>query len=779
MPHFHDDWDGWYETNDAEERAFPLRGLPNKTGNIATEGSPFDPVQLRAALDNARSLQRSITGEETSGVIAAPSGGHVHEEGWDAAMPWCQVAEWQLTTFDAGGVDANTPSKPGLIVGDTSFVDTLFVPFVLPIGQTRVVPVFFVKISNSNTLTIKFDFYDPDDLNTIINGGEVSIGPTSMETGVVSDPVGYDLSGIDLEFSHRVVFMRVQTKVSSSTAILKQVVLRIPDRGYRTKGERTELDTTYLESDIVPSADKLYQIFVENPANLRKSIFGTEVSLPSRSYAHDHGERRGLPLKRHQFSISYGPYNFADGGAVAGGSIGIPIPYPTSGSFVTTPKLLAHNLIQLNGQIGSLSVFVAGYMVGAVNPRLVNLTLELRPIGSNYLTPGENGAITTTVELTRSGSGFAVGVGSFGSVLLDLGAVGNDRVYELNVWLEEDLASSEEYRLTGLCAIPEYVGSYIPANYFTDDLSQPALEKIPTVRIRESQETSNLLTAQFATVSNQLTREALGGTPGYKRNAFVNTSRKWKHNLREVHQHRGTFTDPITGDIIDDGAVIRRMLFSQTYARRFQRSALSETTYSMNNDPPLGAVIHDTTMTVGEQWLIFENVVSIPQGLGGIDLYATLNVSEETDSQARLFCFVELFDEGSSAANRANFLSCAGVEGTDNITGKSGLEVFGEVFPFDASNFATNRSRLSKGLGLWTADALRETSKIGDTQIYRHAYRTTQPIKIDITPTYSGAHRLRVRWLCQTGTRATFISAGTYSSNIRLLSMMAVPSRGF
>jgi hypothetical protein len=418
-------------------------------------------------------------------------------------------------------------------------------------------------------------------------------------------------------------------------------------------------------------------------------------------------------------------------------------------------------------------------MVGAVNPRLVNLTLELRPIGSNYLTPGENGAITTTVELTRSGSGFAVGVGSFGSVLLDLGAVGNDRVYELNVWLEEDLASSEEYRLTGLCAIPEYVGSYIPANYFTDDLSQPALEKIPTVRIRESQETSNLLTAQFATVSNQLTREALGGTPGYKRNAFVNTSRKWKHNLREVHQHRGTFTDPITGDIIDDGAVIRRMLFSQTYARRFQRSALSETTYSMNNDPPLGAVIHDTTMTVGEQWLIFENVVSIPQGLGGIDLYATLNVSEETDSQARLFCFVELFDEGSSAANRANFLSCAGVEGTDNITGKSGLEVFGEVFPFDASNFATNRSRLSKGLGLWTADALRETSKIGDTQIYRHAYRTTQPIKIDIAPTYSGAHRLRVRWLCQTGTRATFISAGTYSSNIRLLSMMAVPSRGF
>lgn len=769
----------WPYIEDAEEREFNVRGLPTKKGNIATEGSVLDPVPFRAALENARSLQRSITGAETTGILTDPGTGHIHDEGFDAAMPWCQIESYRLPVTAFGGSSAAIPNRLGYVCSSTSYLDVLFVPLVIPLGQTKVVPVFYVKISNSNTLTLKFDFYATSDLTTSVAGSEISIGPGNKDGGVVSDETGFDLSGVSLSISgltgFRVVYLRVQAKVSASTAVLREVTVRYPFRDYRQKEERTEVDTTQLEADLIPSAATLKKLFCDNPLFLRRSIFGDDNRLPSRSYAHDHGEGRGLPLRRHQLSVAYGPYNFADSGATSGGDVGIPITYPLSGSFVTTPKLLAVHILPISGQVHSLVCFVGAYLAGVVPTRTFDLTLEIRPLDRAFNSPDAGDSITAPITLSRLGDGFTSGLVSFGS-LATLGSIGQDRLFELCIWQTSDVPSTETYRLTGLCAYTRFTGTYAADSLMVEGTLAPATESVPVIRIRENQDVTNLLTAQWATVTNQLQREALGGVGGLRKDLSTsNTSKPWKRKIREVHQHRGSFTDSITGEIIDDGAVVRRPLFTQPYIGVVNGFQNSEIDYSADTNAVLGIKIHPGGVINDQTWTSFEHIVSIPQGLGALDLYGVLNPAT-TNPDCRLFCFVEVFPEGTNT-QIATSIKCGPNEGTDNSSGKTSSEIYCEILPAEGAQWAKNPSRLLRGVGCWTLDALREANRVTEF-IYTNAYRVTQPIRIAISPTYSGAHRLKVRWALQTGTREIPIS-GTYASLARLLYMMAIPSKGF
>lgn len=775
MPLYQSDWDDWYQTVDAEERDFTTRGLPSSRGNIANEGAVFDPLPLRAVLENARSLQRAITGEETSGVLTDPAEGHAHDEGWDAVMPWCQIASYALATNKYGGASASVPHRLGYIADSTSYVAIVRAPLIVPIGQTRIVPVFYVKISNANTLTVKFEIYETDNYNTTaIASCETSIGTGSIDGGVVSDETGLDVSGVATDANgYRVVYVAVDVKVSSSTAAIREVVVRFPYRGYRQREERTEIDTTYLEADLVPNVDTLSTLYVNNPLYLRRSIYGTTHRLPARSLPHNHGEQRGEILKRGILHTSFGPYNFEDLVATSGGTVGIPVPYSTTVDFATDPKLLTSQIVFVPGQAQQIKGFLVGYVAGSSAPRTYTLAVELRPIGGAFKDPtanDDNGNEVTTAVISRASDGY-----DGTSFTLDTAGFGNvaqDRLLELNLWLITTPASTESYRLTGLAV---YVATTGPNSLFADDETQPAKEQIALMRVRENQEINSLLTAQFRAVSNQICRESLGGVPGLRNDLSTpNTARAWKAKVQEVHQHRGTFTD-VMGALVYDGAVIRQPLLSQCYLGRVTDDNAESDYEAEDSTASWGIKIHSGASMNSVEWVVLEHTVSIPQGLGAIDLYGVINPNT-TDPRGRLFCFVELLAEGSSG-NLATSIRCGQYEGTDNITGKSSTEIYCEVLPKESPVFAKNASRIRRGLGCWTLDALREESTVAEYQFDR-PYRVTQPIRIVIAPTYSGAYRLRVRWALQEGDYTLPIN-GTCAINARILGMFAVPSKGF
>lgn len=775
MPLYSSDWDDWYQTVDAEERDFTLRGLPSSRGNIANEGAVLDPLPFRVALENARSLQRALTGEETTGILTDPASGHVHEEGYDAVMPWCQIASYSFVTNKYGGTSGSVPHRMGYIVDSGTYRSILRAPLVVPIGQTRIVPVFYVKVAFANVLTVKFEVYDSDNYNTtVIAACETSIGTGSVDGGVVADETGLDVSGVAVNGDgFRVVYLNVEVKCSALTAAIREVVIRLPYLGYRQKEERTEIDTSYLEADRVLDVDTLEALYVNNPLYLRRSIYGTTYRLPGRSLPHNHGEQRGELLKRGVLHTCFGPYNFEDFGVSTGGIIGIPIPYSTEVDFATTPKLLTSQIVFFPGQAKTIKVFIVGYLDGSSAPRTYTMLVELRSLSDSKNEPQDNATNDHVASATLSRASNGYDGTSITLDASDFGNLGQDRLFELNFWLVTTPASTEEYRLTGIAA---YVSAAASNAFLAENDSHPAKEQIALMRVRENQEINSLLTAQMRAVSNQLSREALGGVPGLRNDLSTpNTSRAWKTKVQEPHQHRGTFTD-VMGKLVFDGAVIRQPLFSQAYLGRVTDDENTELDYQADsNAPSLGVRIHSGGSLNDEDWVIFEHTVSIPQGLGAFDLYGVLNLVN-TEPRARLFCFVELLQEGTSG-NLATSIRCGEFEATDNITGKNDTALYCEVLPKDSPSFAKNATRIRRGLGCWTLDALREEATIPDF-MFERPYRTTQPIRVTIAPVYSGAHRLRVRWALQTGDYTLPIN-GTYPLNDRLFAMFAVPSKGF
>jgi len=748
-------------TPDYFVNAHPLMG-----GNVAGEGAVLDTLPLEVALQNARSLQYAINGTETNGVLTSSSA-HNHDDNLNSAMPWCQIASWNLHTrlFQ----DASNPYRLGYTATGASYVDVLMVPFSVPdLTEALVVPEFWVYVSNSNTMTIGFDFYDKADLTTSIAGGEISVGPGSKDGPVVTDELGYDLSSIAGDIG----YLKVKVKMSSSTAVLHQVKLRLPYRTAVSPPSVVELDTTQIAGDATPSATKLQKLYVKNVEYLRQSTFGTTFELPSRSAAHDHGEHRGNGLVRHQASLSYGPFYFSGDGSTAGGIIGIPFIDPTNDDLSTTnPRLIAQNLIQINGQIDRLRCELVSYLSGAAAPRTVDIAVSLRPINQPY-------DLYTTGDQLYAEATLSTASDAFVRTLLSLGytssisTVGEDRIFELCVWQTSNIASTETYRLCGLCV---YNTGNVGQEVLTEDLSQPATETISTVRLMSGQEVTNLTTAQWARVSNQVAREILGGNQGLKRDgASDNTSKPWTRRIMEVHQHRGSYTD-IDGTLVDDGAVIRRVLSAQSYIAVISNQG--ETTTAATVAPSLGWRLHSTGDPDDDEWIRFDTWVTIPQGLGAIDLHGAIQPSN-VDPRGRLFVAVSVLPE-SSDTTICTSVRCGPFEASDNTTVKGGAvdELVCEVLPVESPLWANVSVRQSRGLGNWTTDALKQATRTSD-YLRSNAWRVTQPIRINIAPSYTGPYCLRVRWALQTGDY-TAPTGGTYDSAARLLSMLAVPSRGF
>lgn len=743
-------------------QAHPLMG-----GNIAGEGAVYDTVPLEMALQNAKALQYALDGTEIDGVLTSATV-HDHTASLDSAMPWCQIASWNLHTMQFQDTTLSDPYRLGYVATGTSYTDVLMVPFIVPnLTEVYIVPEFWVKIQNSNVLTIGYDFYNGSDLTTAVASGEVSVGTGSYDGPIKPDELGLDLTSL----AGSVAYLKVKTKVSSSTAVLSHVKVRLPFRGAVANPTRVELDTTQVAGDATPSAAKLYKLFVSNPVYLRQSTFGTTLELPTRSAPHDHGEHRGKPLARHQASLSYGPFVFPGSGASSGGTIGIPFVDDTDDDYsATNPKLISHNLIHINGQVERARVYLVAYLAGSTAPRSVGIAVSLRPVNVPYKLYTSGAQIYQTATLSTASDAFVRTTLSFND-LASIGNCGEDRVFELCVWQTSTIASTETYRLCGVC-----VGALtnLTQELQSEDLSQPATEVVSTMRLLSGQEVSNLLTAQFARVTNQVAREILGGNQGLNRNGSTdNTSKPWIRRIKEVHQHRGSYTD-LDGTLVDDGAVIRRELGAQSFVQA--QFTQADTTITADDTPCLGWRIHSTGDPDNDEWIRFDTWATIPQGLGAIDIYAALQFETQV-ARTKLYCVVSVMPEGSDTSI-ATSVRCGPYEASDNTTikGSSG-EIACEVLPVESPLFASVAIRNARGLGSWTVDALREESRTSN-YLRSGCYRVTQPIRVAISPSFTGPYRIRTRWALQTGD-PVLLTDGSYDTTARLLSLLAVPSRGY
>ncbi len=762
-------------TEQTAPREYPVWGHPPMGGTLLSEGSVFDSLPMRMALEHGRALEYALTGAENNGTVEEPSEGHRHDEGFDAAMPWCQIESYRCTTMQ------HAPSVTHVgwsyIVDSTSFVDVLFVPLIVRDGITHVVPRFWVAFAAGagNRLTLQVDFYAPSNLNAVaVSGGSITKAAESFvfDSYIEMDARGIDVSGIAKSGDVRLVVMRVQAKVNSGVAGIRQVQLMGSDQGYVAFPSRAPLDTTMAQaSGVYLSADYLKTLFVDSPSRLRTLTFGNTFTLPTRSRAHDHGEARGEHLRRHLLSASFGPHVLDGTGATSGGTLGVPLSPPTGGfDFTITPKLIARLPLFVPGTYSQLSIQAVVHLAGVEAFPTVSLICEVRPIREDFATYGAGSGVTCDFNLAAGTNEFV-----FDGSTLDLtplGGVGFDRMYELVVWQISNPEATEDYRLCGLVV---YESDDATEATLEEDVHYPPSEELTIAEIRQYTEVTDVLTAQMARVQNQLCMEVLGGIPGWTKTQATNTEKAWRRLIRERHQHRGTFTNS-AGDIIDDGALIRMPLFTQSYLTNLNGSGVEGSTFG--GDPPLGHKIHTNASLSSSVWPEFEAWVTLPQGCTAIELYGLIQPGT-SDPSGRLYCVVlvtshDAFDDDSTIAS---YVTAEGIEATDNASTRMLATSFQctEVLPQKSAAWTSNGPRLRRGLGCWTTDALRR-SALNSGKLRTNPARWTEPIRVALAPTYSGSHLLRVQWALQVGDRQP-VDDGTYTTSARLLAMMALPAR--
>lgn len=761
-----------------DSREYALWGFQPPGGNLGQESSFYDSLTSEQLLEWARALYYALTGSEEDGVLTPPGTGHLHDEGADTVMLWQHIGAWPLWT-DLGATKA---VKRQRIVDETTETPVAFFGFVVPAGNTWVIPrVELNSITASLGVTVHVRFYAPTDLNASpIEGGSLGLLGSAATQFVWREGRPVDLSSVATTDGHRVVFCRVDAKVSGAgTSGVVSVQLVYPETGYRAAQTKIALLTTTAQPNrVLPDAD-LRALLISTITYLRQVIYGTTYALPRHSRPHDHGEGRGKTLSRHLWSTAYGPHDEEGGAAVVGGTLGLPLLEPASGvSYAgTTPKICVRHACPVPGGVSSVIVRPVAYLPGA-GTRTVDLKIEVRPLSDGGYSPAGNQGVVSTLTLT------ATGANDFqqDDVTLDLAPLGNthrDRLYEYCVWLVSNPPAASAYRICSSLGYPGTAPTTLP-----EIATHGPKEDVSHGKIKDGQELSTLLLAKAFRAANQVTKEALGGAPGLDTDLSTPvTTDPWRRLLTDgPHQHRGRYLDVVTGKRVDDGAVIRFPLFCYYYGINLAGGSPEATTGTAN--PPLGQKLHASGAWDADI-ISFRARFPVPQGLGAFDVYALIQPGHAART-GRLWTLLtcnaihkQTEDEegnyGSSivtAARSGPFTDTAASSG-GYLPVASGLT---QVLPEDGAIWQPTRARLSAGLGVWTEDALRPDPP-SSTSLLNPA-RWTQPIRVEIEPVKTVDHQFQIVFGVQTGLEVV-PTAGTYAASARLLALFGVPSRGY
>jgi hypothetical protein len=761
----------WYGVGDELDRAsppgprpreYPLWGFHGRGG----EGDYYDSLSADSALETIRALYYATTALETAGTLSAPAAGHAHDSAV-THMAWNQVGSWRLSTLPQA--TSISEYKRARVVNETSETLIALIPFSLPLGADRVIPSAQVHIPTAVGLKIRLQFYEPANINEAtadVDGGYLSATGVYSTTGLATGGAKWlegssiDLSGIGLTDDKRLVYLKVSAQVTSGTADVVQIQLGLDPNAYADLTLVDPVDTAATPDEAL-TADELSALFIDNPLYLRQSIFGVAYPLPRHSRPHDHGEGRGEVLEdRHLLSLVYGPHVAEGGGAVAGGTIGVPILEPaTDVDYTTDEKVLTEQGLFVPGGVESIDFRAVLYEPGGGGDDLT-LILEARPMADVGYGPGDNLGITGELAFEDAGNDFQEA-----TVTLDLSPLGDihrDRVFDLVIWQADNPSVGTVHRL---CCLLGTAGT-APSSLSELSTHQPR-EELPVAKVLEGQELSTLLADKASRVLNQLSYEALGGVPGLETDLKTpDTGDPWRRLLTGPHQHRGTYEDS-AGNRVDDGAVIRRPLWAQAYVANMAADDTTEASTG-TTAPALGAKLNASR---------FSGRCSVPAGLRAVDVYALIQPGVSS-FETRLLVGADIDpissnSEGFQVAMRSGPFSAQ--------ASQAGGDLICQALPVDGVAWQDNAARLGVGQSLWTTKALKSVADLPDTVSVTNCPRWTQPIRVEIEPDPggdTGAYDcdLDLYFILQYGPLADHEDDSVWADSARLLSLLVIPS---
>jgi hypothetical protein len=530
--------------------------------------------------------------------------------------------------------------------------------------------------------------------------------------------------------------------------------------------------TEVLDALIAPAqtlqAGDLDTTWVANPAAIRLLTYG--ASPLSVAVAHDHGAARGLTLDRALLSLSFGPHATED--TADAPAIGVPL-YPTTGTaFSDEPKLMASCKLDVPGGVGALYAELAVDFAGAAS-RTLDLSVELRPLREAGYGPA--GLTGVEVEGTLSQGFVAVAplyvTQEFAfteAQLATLGDVGSDREFEVAVWLKSNPQSTETNRLMSLVVYPGAAPATLPTG---SGLFSPNVVTVSAQQIHSGESLTVGLANDAKTRLNQDSYGALGVAFG----AQADTALAWRTRVRRAHQHTGRrSTHPDSGDVEPDGACLRYGLWSQHLGSDYGDTTAPN---EMDTDNYAGLRIHSAGDT-GVTWLRLDGRVSIPVGLGALDVRFALQPGT-VDGETRLGLYAHLSADlagGVAIGSQTNLITglSSGSYSEDTTGTPRGVAAFASIAvdPIDGAAWKPNAARLAQGLGLWTLSALKPSLALPSGIETTNIYRVSQPVRIFFTVPKTGDYRLHLK-LLHTGAGAV------QTTSTRICWVGCVPVTGY
>ena len=469
---------------------------------------------------------------------------------------------------------------------------------------------------------------------------------------------------------------------------------------------------------MVPADGRLYYTgHQSNVDGIQVLTYGTLP--PTGVIPHDHGQGRGELLDRSLVSMSYGPY--ADTGAPGDAEQGIPLYRLTSGSYATTPKLVAAQCVLVLGNVGGIKVTLAGKLSPTTSAQTVTLTVELRPLGSQGRAIGAAGPAKTITLSTGVGQSYDTSSALFTETEVShaAGPRGLDREVELCIWLTSDPAPATAHRLLCMTAYATSLATSMP-------LQPVTLEQLPSIEPPEVQDGRPIITSTLIKGKariNGAIKSALGLVPGYAVDGTEDDSAPWQRVISSPHQH--------TGRALGDGACLRHGMWSQTYTTDMELTA-----GTMSSSPYYGLPLTDNRGIASE----VEGRVTLPEGLGSFSVrFAALCSLPEIACRVSVFVYASTTGGPSTGTQLATLAT----------QGMNSSQVFGgwllcAVEAAPDGLYMSPQQLAATGTRPWGTDALLPTILTGllDRDV---PYRISEPLKVSVSVPTTGIYRVRLR----------------------------------
>jgi hypothetical protein len=505
------------------------------------------------------------------------------------------------------------------------------------------------------------------------------------------------------------------------------------------------------DTDVAPMQPLTPQIlsdaFATNVDALRELAFGMQP--PLLVLAHDHGANRGEVLERPVVTWTLGPTS--DNLVVGNWLPGVPVYPPSSGSFATTPKLLASCGMLLGGNVGDVTVRIVGQFSGAAAASMT-VRVEMRVFGDAGLDPAEGTGIYTDITISKPALGTAIREGTGTLLETDirglLGLTGLDRECELAVWLVAD--PTQTCRLLSVMLTGAMCTTFDASPTGTQITTQ-----IEPLDIQQGRKIIDVLGTKLKRRLNQATFNVLGKIPGMANLTLEDTTR-WARNLTTTHQHKGMSEG--------DGACIRQGMWSQPYC--VDLGVVGAAT--MNTSAVLG-LRAQTGGTAFGQMTIFEGRVSMPIGLGAINLRLAM-VPDNNSLSTRLIVRVIVDDDmtdGTPPTSYATSISTATYAQDNALT--AGNFIGCQVNPIDTAAY---NSVGSGDRALWTLRDLLASQPSG--RAVGAAYRITELITIGVDLPATSDYRVKLACGIETP-----VGSNTFDSNALIQWAYMVPAYGY